>query len=164
MYRGSSFLLQKDYKIHTTAVIEIMKPEYDRLLGLTYEDLLDDEVTNLLEELSNQLSTHYNNVRTTVIGHVQTPVSNILITKILLGSLGCTPAYDEYFKKGIRETQVSIGNYNTNSLRRLADFYRTNAERLEKIRKKMQINDAIIYPQMKLLDMGFWQIGKNLNS
>lgn len=34
MYRGSSFLLQKDYKVLSPIVEEILKPEYDCLLGL----------------------------------------------------------------------------------------------------------------------------------
>ena len=34
MYRGSSFLLQKDYKIHRPVLEEILKPEYDTLFGI----------------------------------------------------------------------------------------------------------------------------------
>lgn len=44
----------------------------------------------------------------------------------------------------------------------LVDFYKHNEEQLEKIRMKMKIED-ITYPQMKILDMGFWQIGFNLD-
>jgi hypothetical protein len=34
MYRGSSFLLQKDYKVHKKVVKEILKPQYDCLFGI----------------------------------------------------------------------------------------------------------------------------------
>ena len=34
MYRGSSFLLQYDYTIHTSVVKEILKPEYNKLFGI----------------------------------------------------------------------------------------------------------------------------------
>lgn len=44
----------------------------------------------------------------------------------------------------------------------LVDFYEHNEEQLEKIRMKMKIEN-IPYPQMKILDMGFWQIGFNLD-
>ena len=57
MYRGSLFLLQKDYKVHIPVVKE--------------------------QELKNQLSF-------------------TLITKILMGTLGCVPAYDRYFIAGIK--------------------------------------------------------------
>lgn len=38
------------------------------------------------------------------------------------------------------------------------DFYDTNRVRLEETRKRLKVYD-LPYPQMKLLDMGFWQIG-----
>ena len=34
MYRGSSFLLQKDYKVLSPIVEKVLKPEYDCLFGL----------------------------------------------------------------------------------------------------------------------------------
>ena len=34
MYRGSSFLLQKDYKVLVPIVEEVLKPEYDCLFGV----------------------------------------------------------------------------------------------------------------------------------
>lgn len=165
MYRGSSFLLKKDYRVHAPIVKEIMKPEYDRLLGLTYEDLLDAEVLNLLNKLVKSLSTYYTKIRFDVIRHdVHNRISNTLITKILMGSLGCTPAYDKYFKLGITNTIIEgIGSFNNDSLNQLAIFYQNNVNVLEPIRHEMQIDNEITYPQMKLLDMGFWQIGIDNN-
>lgn len=54
--------------------------------------------------------------------------------------------------------KVATGNYNINSIRMLADFYVSNFEKLEKARSGFHIC-GMPYPQMKLLDMGFWQIG-----
>ena len=34
MYRGSSFLLQKDYRIHIPVVRELLQPKYDPLAGI----------------------------------------------------------------------------------------------------------------------------------
>ena len=78
MYRGSSFLLQKDYKVHIPVVKE--------------------------QELKNQLSF-------------------TLITKILMGTLGCVPAYDRYFIAGIKNQKVATGNYNIRSVMQLVHFY-----------------------------------------
>lgn len=39
MYHGSSFLLQRDYQVHTPIVQEILKKEYDCLLGVDCSDL-----------------------------------------------------------------------------------------------------------------------------
>ena len=40
----------------------------------------------------------------------------------------------------------------------LVDFYKENSAQLGLVRKKMKVK-GMRYPQMKLLDMGFWQIG-----
>ena len=39
MYRGSSFLLQKDYKIHIPVVEELLKDKYDLLFGIQCMEL-----------------------------------------------------------------------------------------------------------------------------
>ena len=44
MYRGSSFLLQYDYTIHTSVVEEILKQKYDKLLGLECNELNNEEI------------------------------------------------------------------------------------------------------------------------
>lgn len=72
--------------------------------------------------------------------------------------MGCVPAYDRYFIDGIKKQKVATGNYNINSIRMLVDFYAGNYEKLEKARSGFHIH-GMLYPQMKLLDMGFWQIG-----
>jgi hypothetical protein len=51
MYRGSSFLLQKDYKVHVPVVEEILKKEYDCLLGLSCMDLRKQEVQDALASI-----------------------------------------------------------------------------------------------------------------
>lgn len=45
---------------------------------------------------------------------------------------------------------------------KLVDFYEKNSVRLEPVREKMEV-DGMPYPQMKMLDMGFWQIGFDLD-
>ena len=75
-----------------------------------------------------------------------------------MGTLGCVPAYDRYFISGIKKQKVASGNYNMKSIGQLVDFYESNIVELENIRKDMKVN-GIAYPQMKILDMAFWQIG-----
>ena len=41
---------------------------------------------------------------------------------------------------------------------KLVDFYEKNYVRLEEARQGLKVYD-LSYPQMKLLDIGFWQIG-----
>ena len=160
MYRGSSFLLRRDYKIHEQAVKEILKKEYDVLMGIECCEL--EKNLDLLDTLYKKLNDIYSEIRSEVKKEVQNNVSSTLITKILMGTLGCVPAYDRFFVSGVKNQGVTTGNYNVQSLRKLAKFYENNYDMLEQVRKGMKIENRIEYPQMKLLDMAFWQVGKDL--
>ena len=162
MYRGSSFLLEKDYRVHIPVVNMILCSKYDVLLGANYKVLLNEDNQALLWELSESLEEYYKGIRFQVKGeNIKTPVSKTLITKILMGTLGCVPAYDEYFIKGIVKEKVATGTYNKDSVKSLAEFYEKYNEKLDLERSKWGDED-IEYPQMKLLDMGFWQMGKDI--
>jgi len=159
MYRGSSFLLQKDYKVLVPIVEEILKPEYDCLFGVACADLRESEIQDRLENLNKYIAKHFEPIRDEVAGReVPTPVSPVLITKILMGTLGCVPAYDRFFVDGIKKYKVTTQEYSPKSVLKLVDFYEAHNDRLEEARRGMQCED-LTYPQMKLLDMGFWQIG-----
>ena len=159
MYRGSSFLLQKDYKVLSPIVEKVLKPEYDCLFGVACADLRKLEVQDSLEKLRKYIDGYFDPIREKVAGRkVTTSVSPVLITKILMGTLGCVPAYDRFFEEGARHLGLEKKSYNKDSLRELADFYEEHNDRLEEARRGMRTDD-LIYPQMKLLDMGLWQVG-----
>lgn len=159
MYRGSSFLLQKDYKVLSPIVEEILKPEYDCLFGVACVDLREPEVQARLTNVYDCIAHHFHPIRKEVAGReVTTPVSPVLITKILMGTLGCVPAYDRFFQDGVATYKVTTREYSPKSVLRLVDFYEEHNDRFEEARCGMQCED-LTYPQMKLLDMGFWQIG-----
>ena len=159
MYRGSSFLLQKDYKVLVPIVEKILKPEYDCLFGVACADLRNDDIRAQLKKLYDDIAEHFDPIRKEVAGReVTTPVSPVLITKILMGTLGCVPAYDSFFQDGAKYLGLEHNSYKEKSLRELADIYEAHNDRLEEARRGMRVGD-LIYPQMKLLDMGFWQVG-----
>lgn len=160
MYRGSSFLLQKDYKVHLPVVKIILNSKYDNLFALECDKLLlDSDLQNNLQHLNNELMEIYEKIRQDVKDEeTERQVSPTLISKVLLGTLGCVPAYDQFFTNAVKEQDVTTGQYNLASLLKLAEFYVEHKAAFEKVRKTLKFND-IIYPQMKLLDMGFWQIG-----
>lgn len=163
MYRGSSFLLHKDYKIHRPVVEMLLNQDYANLAGIDWvkNKQCDDEL-HLLGELQNNINDYYASVRKDVVIDLKNNeyVSEILVTKILMGTLGCAPAYDRYFKLGIKFLNVSTGNFNRNSIEKLISFYTLYSDRFEQIRNKLHVDDSgMKYPQMKLIDMGFWLIG-----
>ena len=159
MYRGSCFILQKAYKVHTPIVKEILKPEYDCLFGVACADLREPDVQERLTNVSDNIANHFGPIRNEVAGRkVASSVSPVLVTKILMGTLGCVPAYDRFFQDGVATYKVTTQEYSLDSVLRLVDFYEEHNDRLEEARRGMQTDD-LIYPQMKLLDMGFWQVG-----
>lgn len=164
MYRGSSFLLQKDYRIHMPVVEELLKPKYNSLMGIECKQLKEETNKKLLQEITDLMSIYYNKIRLSIKEDIpQNNVSMTLITKVLMGTLGCVPAYDRYFIAGIKNEKISTGNYNIKSVLKLVDFYEANFDKLECAREKMTI-DNLPYPQMKMLDMGFWQLGFEMDS
>ena len=129
------------------------------MFGLACADLRESEIQDRLENLNKYIAKHFEPIRDEVAGReVPTPVSPVLITKILMGTLGCVPAYDRFFVDGIKKYKVTTGEYNLKSVLRLVDFYEAHNDRLEEARHGMWTED-LTYPQMKLLDMGFWQVG-----
>lgn len=163
MYRGSSFLLQKDYRVHIPVVKELLSERYNALAGIECVDFRKENNQELLQKINTFLNKYYDRIRYEVKEQeIKNQLSYTLITKILMGTLGCVPAYDRYFIAGIKKQKTATGNYNLKSIMLLVDFYERNAERLESARSKMTV-EGMPYPQMKLLDMGFWQIGFDLD-
>ncbi len=158
MYRGSSFLTQKDYRMHSPVVQELLDSRYDCLFGLECEDLRKPEIQQALVSLESFMERYYEGVRNSCKGPVNSRISVTLITKILIGTLGCVPAYDKYFTERIRSQKTASGTYGISSLLCLANFYEENYEKLEKTRENFKVYD-LNYPQMKILDMGFFGIG-----
>lgn len=155
MYRGSSFLLQKDYKVHIPVVKIIMEERYNTLVGITAEELIKDENLNLLEEVSERIRKAYAEEKPSFEG-VTNNATDTLITKILLGTLGCVPAYDRYYVQAVKQYGISAGGYNKESVRDVAKYYLSYRDEFEAIRAELSTHGAE-YPAMKLMDMCMWQ-------
>lgn len=78
----------------------------------------------------------------------------------ILGALllACVPAYDRFFQDGVATYKVTTQEYSMTSVLKLVDFYEEHNDRLEETRRGFE-DDGLVYPQMKLMDMGFWQVG-----
>ncbi len=112
MYRGSSFLLQKDYKVLSPIVEEVLKPEYDCLFGVACVRLREPEIQARLTKVYDCIADYFRPIRDEVAGReVFSSVSPVLITKILMGTLGCVPAYDRFFQDGVATYKVRTREY-----------------------------------------------------
>ena len=121
--------------MHTPIVEEILKPEYDCLCGLACTDLREPEVQMMLTNVYDYIADYFRSMRDQAAGReVAIPVSPVLITKILMGTLGCVPAYDRFFVAGIKKHKVTTQEYSLRSVLTLAEFYEEHNDRLEESR------------------------------
>ena len=156
MYRGSSFLLQKDYKVHKAVVNIILEDKYNPLLGITAEALLDETMLDLLDDISKRIRKAYADEQPAFPGTTNN-ATDTLVTKILLGTLGCVPAYDRYYVQAVRQYGVSSGRYDRKSIQDIAKFYLAHSNEFERVRKELS-ESGIEYPAMKIMDMCMWQL------
>lgn len=163
MYRNS-FLLWSNYMIHDGA-LKIIFDTDDQLWNMNYNNCDEEK----LETLINNLNTYYKNKRTAIYKEYNKlfkknikenrNVSDTLISKILLGTIACSPAYDQYFSIGVKTffKGKRLGSFNAHSIKKLLD--QKEIQDILKVLKKSLNIKYQNYPDMKLLDSCFWQLG-----
>lgn len=156
MYRGSSFLLQKDYKVHIPVVKILIEGKYDPLVGISAEGLTENTNLELLEDVSKRIRSAYAAEQPSSEG-VTNNATDTLVTKILLGTLGCVPAYDRYYVQAVRQYNISAGVYSKESVRDVALYYLSHKDEFESLREELSACGTS-YPVMKLMDMCMWQL------
>ena len=177
MYRGSSFLLQRDYKAHIKAVKAIMDSDSDiwNYNPKEGDENTDKEVAKKIIELGKKITESYGEIKERdFIGEDDKneleksdkksakALSDTLITKILMGTIGSVPAYDRFLKDAIRKNKKHLENgknlsdtFNEKGLIGLYGFVR-------KYYDDFNIETKYSYPIMKKVDMYFWQHGYEL--
>lgn len=146
----NSFLMQKDYKIHADVVRLIYQPEWDDLWDLSPEKLSQEYYADRIVKLSESITEAY------VASGAGIP-TDTLFTKIMLGTVGCVPAYDRYFKKALADTGAAPQVFSAKSIRTLGNLYLDHEDEFEKLRK--HCGSRIEYPAAKILDMCFFEYG-----
>lgn len=160
MYRGSSGLLQKNHLIHKGAVDIIISTNVQKLRCNQSMEVSRENINAILE-VKNQLDKHYSSIYFTKGGGKPKPISptDTLLSKIMLGTLGCVPAYDRYFIEGLREVKMKHTGFSSDSLAELFNFIDDNKNEIEQLQNLIKTKTQKHYPLMKILDMYFWQIG-----
>ena len=147
----NSFLFQKDYLFHRPAVEFLLEPRWAGLWGLSGEHLACSEGAEQVMTLCGGLTALYERYG----GGTPT---DTLLTKILLGTLGCVPAYDRYLKEALRRTGAAPGVLGVRSLTQLGQFYLDRRMDFEELHRLCAAG-GVEYPPSKLLDMCFFQYG-----
>jgi hypothetical protein len=161
MYRGASFLLWKDYKFHKYAVRELLRHKYRSLSDLDYSRIQDeDQTSELLLSLVDRLRDAYRVHALSVNGaRRRVEATDTLVTKILLGTLACTPAYDEFVGDGLYADGIKYSNISKRHLGALWTFCKEHDREFRQVQRNISEN-GIRYPVMKLVDMYLWMRGQ----
>jgi len=160
MYRGSGGLLQTNYSIHLGAIQILQSDRFRNLKCDERREVVVESIPDILG-LRNELRHHYSSI-TYVRGiEDRRPISptDTLITKVLLGTYSCVPAYDRHFLKGLRESGFSQYKFDANSLVEIFDFISGHYQEIEESQNVILRRFNKHYPIMKVIDMYFWQIG-----
>lgn len=157
MYRGSSFLLWKDYLVHREVVKRLLSSTHLRSVDFSQECSAEiDQIFEWSDWIRNWYEEHIREVNGK---SRKIHVTDTLTTKILLGTLGCIPAYDRYFIGGLRAEKLSYSRISKPHFRSLVEFYKHNKGDFDSAQVEIKKKSGVYYPAMKLVDMYFWQIG-----
>jgi len=160
MYRGSSYLLWKDYKVHKELVL-LLKSRNMVTLDLTYDSEIDDEKNiEVILSLFKEVKNYYPNKISAVNGvPKEIKTSDTLASKILLGVNACMPAFDRFFCAGLKQNKITTV-VNEETLTAIFKFYRDNIKDFKAAQQRIKEQSGIDYPPMKLADMYFWEVGR----
>ena len=157
MYRGSSFTLQYDHHIFEDVINEILKEKYDSFWDLDMKAIVSDEyiaskIYSLALNIDKLLLPYkqFTESKSFLKDTESENVSRTLITKILLGTICCTPAYDRYFCDAVDKEY--------NNVSKLQDLFNMLLidRTYENLSKKYNL------PLMKVVDIAYFTIGLEL--
>lgn len=162
MYRGSSFLLWKDYLIHKKVVCYLLKNR-KKLQGLDPSSATKENFTEIFDLILRIRNWYQENIKSVNGATRSINVTDTLVTKIILGTLGCVPAYDRFFIDGIRKKGLHYAKINSVNFESLMQYYRDNKDQFSAAANEILNKSGVAYPAMKLVDMYFWEIGFEIN-
>lgn len=164
MYRGSSGLLQKNHLIHQGTVDIIFSNASQKLKCHETREITKDDISAIVS-VKKELEKHYNGIKFSKGTDAPKPISatDTLLSKIMLGTLGCVPAYDRYFIAGLKENNMLHIGFHEDSLYELLKFIDDYKSDIHQAQNYVKEKTNLHYPNMKILDMYFWQLGYDLS-
>lgn len=88
--------------------------------------------------------------------------TDTLVTKIILGTLGCLPAVDRFFIDGFKKSGNKYSYLNALLVKRMILFCSDCGSALRVEQNRIERLSGIRYPVMKLADMYFWESATRL--
>lgn len=155
----NSFLMEKDYLFNKPIADILCSDKYDPLLSLNpYTKMTENEINLILDLVdsieSYYLSQSYFDTKTDQFMQIKR-VSITLTTKIILGTFGCTIAYDSYARLALSNLKL-VQSISSKSIKQLNDFIIENQSAISKLQKSI---DPVLYTPMKIVDMYLFEKG-----
>lgn len=157
MYRGSSFLLQHTYTVHRGVIDRLVSTQFSRLWEAEFGS--GDNDAKLVPTICEAIRAVREGYRPFAPVAESRQASDTLVTKVILGTLGCLPACDRYFVDGFKTATFKYSYLNAKFVERVLQFCRENLRELREEQVRIERTGGIHYPLMKLVDMYFWQTG-----
>lgn len=159
----NSFLLQKDYLFNKPVVEILCDKKYSQLVNFDpfAQNIVDD--LKLIMELKEEIIHYYTTGKTYIDPETGKPlhiknVTDTLVSKIILGTLGCVPAYDSFLVKGLRNSGI-VGTFNLKSLNGIINCVKSDVAYIDTVRDDFNKNCNGLYTPMKIIDAYFWEYG-----
>lgn len=150
----NSFLNGYSHEIHKDAINIIYDHRWDSLWNIDYTSLTKNQAEEILT-LAKEMEDTYKRIHHFVRDDYQ--LTDTLKTKILLGTIGCVPAYDRFFKCALKHS-LENNKFCVESLLELKSVY--NAFGINFASMKEYCGQG--YVSAKLLDMCFFEYGVKL--
>lgn len=157
MFRGSSSLLQRSVK-HYEPLVEFVAAQKQ---DAQKRKVWNIDVDSYDESEIDQLMSLYDEVRDR-LGVDKSRAHLTLVTKVLLGVFGVTPAFDQYFGDAFRKIIPGAGfrTFGQKSLMQIRRFYDDNSSDIDDIANENKVvcfksgkSTQLIYPKAKIVDM-----------
>ena len=157
----NSFLLNCTYTVHQKAIDILL--EHKLLLT---KKIIDNEYIEQFfgskenDGLKQKLEKHYIVFKK----RYQDPktknerITQVLVSKIIMGISGLVPAYDRYVVTGLRANGF-CQTFNETSYKQLLDLYKKNKKQIKDLQTAKNYKK---YPPMKILDIYLWEEGRKL--
>lgn len=164
-----SFLMYKNYQVLKPVIKALFKEDYRPLYHIDPQEnkITKQKYWELMKEIGTDLETALKQEKKyyKLNEELQIPTPSLtLLSKILMGTLGCVPAVDRFDKYTLGLlTERKTYKYNQNSLQTIWDVAVEYGAELKTAQVQIEQNYKRKYSIFKVLDMCLWQYGSENN-
>lgn len=163
MYRGSSFLLKRTNSSYLGDVVQVIQARRPELSSIDLDNYTDQNINTVLD-------TYKSLKEALQIGRER---HITLVTKIMVATFGCVPAFDQYLFEGFRRVldnraRIPSDRLTTDSLSILAAFYRANRNDIDTLHNESRTvafgSDLVTDHKLsraKIVDMYCFNLGRS---